>query len=68
LRLADVLLVANALVAKPVGNLRDGDAALSGQLFLRLFGRIWIAEVAIEVFVEDFRRLLAEVSSLATSV
>lgn len=45
-------------------NLRDSDAALPGQLLLRLFWRVRVAQVRVEIFVQDFRRLLTEVSSL----
>lgn len=68
LRLADVLLVADPLVPEPVGHLRHGDAALAGQLLLGLLGWVGVAQVAVEVLVQDLRGLFAEVAALATSV
>lgn len=43
-------------------HLGNCDAALLGQLLLGLFARVRVAEVRVEIFVQDFRRLLAEVS------
>lgn len=43
-------------------HLGNCDAALLGQLLLGLLARVRVAEVRVEVLVEDFRRLLAEVS------
>lgn len=68
LRLADVLLVANALVAEPVGHLGDGNAALPRQLLFRLLAGVRVGEVRVEILVEDLRRLLAEVAAFATRV
>ena len=68
LRLADVLLVADPLVAEPVGDLADGDAALARQLLLGLLARVGVAQVRVEVLVEDLRGLLAEVAPLAPGV
>ena len=68
LRLADVLLVADALVAEPVAHLAHADAALARQLLLGLLGRIRIAQVRIEVGVEYLLGLLGEVAALAARV
>lgn len=43
-------------------HLGNCDAALLGQLLFSLLARIRVAEVRVEIFVQDFRRLLAEVS------
>ena len=43
-------------------HLGNCDAALLGQLLLSLLAGIWVAEVRVEIFVQNFRRLLAEVS------
>ena len=64
LSLGDVLLVADPLVAEPVVHLRDRDAALPGQLLLGLFARVRVAEVRVEVLVQDLRGCLAEVATL----
>lgn len=43
-------------------HLGNCDAALLSQLLLSLLAWIRVAEVRVEVFVQNFRRLLAEVS------
>lgn len=43
-------------------HLGNCDAALLGQLLFSLLAGVRVAEVRVEVFVQDFRRLLAEVS------
>ncbi len=48
--------------------LRDGYVALFGQLFLGLPAGVGVGQVAVEVFVENFRGLLAEVPPLPPSV
>jgi hypothetical protein len=63
LRLGNVFLVANPFVAEPIGHLGDGDLALTCQVFLHFLARVRIAQVRIEIFIEHFRRLLAEVAS-----
>ena len=49
-------------------HLRYCDATFPGELFLRLFGGIRIGKVGVEVFVQDFRRLLAEISPLPSGI
>lgn len=61
---ADVFLVANALVAEPVANLRDADAAFTRQFLLRFFARIRIRKVRVEVLVQHFGGRFAEVPTL----
>lgn len=48
--------------------LRDGNAALAGQLLFRLLARVRVGQVRVEILVEDLRRLLAEVAAFATRV
>ncbi len=43
-------------------HLGNCDAALLGQLLFRLLAWVRVAEVRVEIFVQNFRRLLAEVS------
>lgn len=45
--------------------LRDGDAALFGELLLGLLAGIRVRQVRVEVLVQHLRGLLAEVASLA---
>jgi len=63
LSFADVLLVANPFVSKPIGNLRNGDATFTSQLFLSLFARVRIAEMWVEIFIQNFWSLFAEVAT-----
>ena len=49
-------------------HLRYCDTTFPGELLLRLFGGIRVGKVGVEVFVQDLRRLLAEVSTLPSSV
>ncbi len=46
-------------------DLTDGDLTLSGQLLLGLLARVRVAQVRVEVFVQDLCGLLAEVSPLS---
>jgi len=43
-------------------HLGNCDAALLGQLLFSLLARVRVAEVRVEIFVQNFRRLFAEVS------
>lgn len=45
--------------------LRDGDAALFGQLLFGLLAGIWVRQVGVEVLVQHLCGLLAEVASFA---
>jgi hypothetical protein len=51
-----------------VDHLGDSDAAFSGQLLLDLFGGVRVGQVGVEVLVEHFGRLLAEVPALPARV
>ncbi|KRZ16923.1 hypothetical protein T11_9792 [Trichinella zimbabwensis] len=64
LSFGNVFLVSNSFVAKPIGYLRYGDAAFSGQLFFCFFAWIRIAQVRVEIFIQHFCRLFAKVTSL----
>lgn len=48
--------------------LRYGDATLSGEFFFRLFTGVRVGEVRVEVFVQDFGRLLRKVAPLSPRV
>ena len=47
--------------------LRDCDSAFPRQLFLGFFTWVWVAQMRVEIFVQDFRRLLTEVTSLSSA-
>ena len=49
-------------------HLRYCDATFPGEFLFRLFGGIRIGKVGVEVFVQDFRRLLAEISPLSSGI
>ena len=49
-------------------HLRYCDATFPGELLFCLLRGVWIGKVGVEVFVQDLRRLLAEVSPLPSSV
>lgn len=49
LEVPNIFLTANLLVAKPVGDLRDGDSTLLGKLLLSLLTRIWVTQVGVEI-------------------
>lgn len=68
LRLADVLLVADALVAEPVAHLAHADAALACQLLFGLLARVRIAQMRVEVGVEYLLGLFGEVAAFAARV
>lgn len=44
--------------------LRDGDAAFLGKLLLGLLAGIRVAQVRVEIFIQDLGGLLAEIASL----
>lgn len=45
--------------------LGDGDPTLLGKLLLCLLAGVGVGEVRVEIFIQDFRGLLAEVTPLA---
>lgn len=68
LELANVLLVSDSLVPKPVGYLGHCDAALFGQLLFGFLAGVGVTEVGVEVLVQDLRGLLVEVPPLSPGV
>lgn len=45
--------------------LRDSDAAVLSQLLLGLLAGVWVRKVRVKIFIQDLRRLFAEVTPLA---
>ena len=68
LRLDDVLLVSDPLVAEPVADLGHGDAALPGQLLLGLLAGVGVGQVRVEILIEDLGGFFGKVSPFATLI
>ena len=49
-------------------DLRHCDVALPGKLFLGLLAGVGVGQVAVEVLVQNLRRLFAEIPPLASCV
>jgi len=68
LRLHDVLLVPDPLVAEPVANLGHRDPALTCKVLFGLLAWVRVGKVRVEVLIQHLRRLLREVPPLSALV
>lgn len=50
---------------KPPEYLRDGDAALLGELLFGLLTRVGVTQVGVEIFIQDLSGLFAEVPAFS---
>jgi len=66
LKFSNILFVSNALISKPIRNLWNRDSTFSCKFFFCFFGRIWITEMRIKIFVQNFCCLLWKISSFSS--
>ena len=68
LGLDNVLLVPDPLVAEPVADLTDGDAALPRQLLLGLLTGVRIGKVRVEILIEDLCGFFGKISTFSALI